>query len=355
MRLRSVVSEAWRDLTSGAARALLWALCLIGLAGLLTALDLSIVNGLQRDAAAYQAGAANLRLSLAQGAVDGAACDRLALSASVAAAGAIRPGPAIRLSAAPDTPVGSFAVTPGFGPVLGLSLPLKAGVWVDSGLAESMGLAVGDRLDSDQGVIEIVGVFAWPSDGRDARLSFALLLPETALEMYDECWIRAWPVIDDNDILLRSVALVDAGSNRPPMIDQANKSLGSKMDAHALFSSRPTRWAALVAGLVGLGLGFASIRRRRLEQASALHCGQRRVDQLLSLSLQTWAWALPALLVVEVASLVLIRVWAMPDPDAVWLTVAGVPLWAGLGAWAGGLIAAGLTREKHLFRYFKTR
>ncbi|MDR1386392.1 MAG: hypothetical protein LBJ44_02145 [Propionibacteriaceae bacterium] len=355
MRLRSVCSEAWRDLTSGAARALLWAACLIGLSGVLVAADLSVIAGLQQDAAAFQAGAANLRDMLAEGLVDGAACDRLTVSDSVAAAGAIKPGPPIRLLAAPDTPVGSFDVTPGFGPVLGLGQPVGVGVWIDSGLAETMGLAVGDRLASDRGELEIAGVFAWPSDGRDARLSFSVLAPQTPLEPYDECWAKAWPVVDDNDILLRATALVGDDSKRPPLIDQVNKNFGSELDAHALFTSRPTRWAVWVAGLVGVGLGFAFIRRRRLELASSLHCGQRLVDQLLSLSGQTSAWALPALLVTEVAAGVLIRVWAMADPGAVWSTVAGLPVWAGSGAWLGAMAAAGLTREKHLFRYFKTR
>ena len=68
-------------------------------------------------------------------------------------------------------------------------------------------------------------------------------------------------------------------------------------------------WGAAAVGLIA---GAFSVRRRRLEQASALHAGQARADQLAQVGLKTLAWGT-------------------------------------LGALGG----AAATRESHLFRYFK--
>jgi len=354
VRFSAVVSEAKRDVVSGTARVVVGFFCLAVLGLVLGLADLLTVDGLQRQAADFVAAGAATRGIAVPGSIDGGACDGLAKVSTVQASGAVASGEPLHLLAMPTVALQTYRVTPGFAAVVGIDDPLPGGVWLDDGLAGVLGAHVGDRLATAAGTMTVGGIFAWPQDGRDQRLSFAVLLPQPAAGLFDECWLKAWPVVDANDILLRATQVTTPGAS-PALIAQINKTLGVSLDANRLFLTRVTRWAAPVLLLIGLALGFAMARVRRLEYASTLHAGQAKSDQLLTCALETLVWILPATLVALAGLWATARVLAIQDAVGVVAIAARGPLLAAAGALIGALAACASAREKHLFQLFKNR
>lgn len=108
--------------------------------------------------------------------------------------------------------------------------------------------------------------------------------------------------------------------------------------------------------LVGLVLGVASVRTRRLELASARHAGVRADALALQTGIETTGWVLAGtLLATPVVYLAASTGLEGVDTQSLWVlglrTVA-----AGAGACIVGAVLTTLgTRERHLFRYFKQR
>ena len=124
MRARSILSEAARNLLSGATRTASLVLAFLLLCGMIGMLEGMSVNGILRDGEAFQAtGGATYILSARSG-VDGAQCENLARSADVVGAGALRDVAGGRVSALPISGVGLkeasrrlvAAAGPGLGP-----------------------------------------------------------------------------------------------------------------------------------------------------------------------------------------------------------------------------------------------
>jgi len=354
VRIGTLLGETRRDITSGTARVGLgfWALALVLI--LLSLADLLTISRLQTDAQHYQAAGAATRALVAKRSVAPAVCDALARTSSVAASGAMADGQAVRFSAMPTVAIQTYRVTPGFAGVLGID-PAPGGVWMDDGLAGVLGVRVGAVLPTDRGNLLVTGVFAWPQDGRDQRLSFAVLTPEALTGSFDECWLRAWPTQDANDLLLREAQKVRLDNPNPGMIGQVNTSLGTTLDSHGLYMTRLTQYVPLVLLVAGFALGYALARARRLQYASALHAGQAKSEQLLSCLLQTAAWAVPAAFVAGVGCWVAVVVVGVPGLMTALPIVLRGPALGLCGALLGAFLGCLLTREKHLFRLFKTR
>lgn len=358
MRLSSVVSEAGRDIRSGTARFATFALLLAGTAGLAGAADVSTVSALTRDAAAYVAAGAATRTAALEGGIDGAACDALTGHGDVLAAGALRPGAGLTLTALPGSTLTTYEVTPGLSALLGDGDgdgDGRSGAWLSSALADQLGAATGDTLDTDQGPLSVAGVFVHPEDGRDSRLSSAVLLPRDAGQPFDECWARAWPQGETTDELLRSTASSDVGTGAPLSLGQLNASLGSTFGVADAHGARLTRWAPTVAASIAALLGVVSVRRRRLELSGARQAGLSRAALLALVLVETGAWAAAgAALASGLAALPLLTGGgSLVDAPARLLTAAP------LAAAAGAVLAAALTtttiRRRDLVRWFKDR
>jgi len=353
MRVRTVLGEAWRNLVSGTVGAAVGFVVLTVLTGVLALADLLTIGQLQTQAGQWvAAGAATRGMQAAHG-IDGQACDALSGVSTIQASGALADGPNLRFLAMPTVAIQTYQATPGFAGVVGIRHPLAGGVWIDQGLADIMGARVGDRLDTTDGLLLVGGIFDWPQDGRDQRLSFSVLIPRTPTGTFDECWYQAWPAVDANDILLRDTQTIL--TTAPAQVGQVNTSLGTSLDANSLFTARLTRWVPVACLAAGLGLGYTMARRRRLEYASNLHAGQAKPAQLAGCALETLAWAIPAALVaIVVAWAVATRLTMADIPHLLAITGRG-PLLGLVGTVLGALIACAQTREKHLFRLFKTR
>ncbi|MDR1449809.1 MAG: hypothetical protein LBI84_06365 [Propionibacteriaceae bacterium] len=370
MRLAVIVSEAGRDLARGVTRAGCCAAALgLALAGLV-AVDGLAVRRLIAQAQEFQdRGAATLIITLAGG-VDGRLCDALARQPGVRAAGAVRvEADPLLFAQLPDSPVSFYSVSPGFAAMLPAATgPDGAGLLVSREVAERFGFSLGSRIDlapstaADNrsgwaaGTSRTAGWYDYPQDGRPPGFGYAALAPTPADQRFDQCWLDQYPVVPATSDLLYSVILPDADTETsPPQINQHNGSLGAPTDPAAAYGQRPTAWAAAAAGLVGLAVGLLAVAARRVELASNAHAGQRRLDQLAAVGLETAAWALTAAAVGAAALAGVSRGLEPADRLAVARSLAGV-VWAGVaGAMAGAWAAALVIRPSKLFAYAKER
>lgn len=383
MRLASIVSEALRNVAHGTTRAVLWCLAVVVVGVLLGGYEAMTVIGQESVAAARIAAGANVTSMVAtENVIDGIACEALSsVEGGPDASGAMRPGDSVVISATPRRDLATYEVTPGLLRILaggggtaavasaaGNTVVDPTGVWVSSDVARDFGLSRGSRLETGAGVTRVTGVFDWPNDGRDTRFLYALVVPASVdAGPFQECWARQWPT---NAGQLESLlyATVDLGSEGSGGLGgsvgmggasygtaQLNKSFDRRYDASSLYASRITRRLPLVAGCAGMLIGVASVWRRRLEYAGALHSGQRRGDQLLGVGLETVVWdGLGTVVAVCLLAAVALRMSAS-SPGLVLLGAVRSPLMVFTGAWCGALIAAAAVRESQLFRLFKAR
>jgi hypothetical protein len=355
MRLGAIAGEARRNIASGTSHAglgfFVLAIVLIGL----SLADVLAITRLQSDAQRFVSAQAATRGLATTGDVDGRACDALVNTDTIRSAGAIGQATPLVFLAMPTVAIQSYRVTPGLAGVIGVDQPLPSGVWLDRGLADTLMVRQGDRLTTTRGTLTVAGLFDWPQDGRDQRLSFSVLVPEVPIQPYDQCWMRAWPTVDGNDLLLRATQRRLVDDPNSSLIAQLNQSFGATLDAHSLFETRITRHGPILLLLASLALGFAITRSRRLEHASALHAGQAKTDQLLACLIETSAWAIPATAVAAIACRTIIARLAPVDPGGVLANIAPGLTMALAGPVLGAAAGCCLTREKHLFALFKTR
>ena len=337
-----------RSLGQAASFGTIVVLALLGLAGTAS------LREIEAQAQVFRASGADVRNLAADGQVDGAACDRLAGVSTVRAAGALRAVAPVVISQAPDVPMTAYEVTVGLGSILGVAPTATPGVWLEQGLADALMVRSGSMLATSDGLTPVDAVFTWPNDGRDARFGFAVLVPVATDRSFDECWMEAWPIVDGNDQLLRSVITVSE-AQVPAPIGQLNKNAGTTLDTNRLYHQRVTRHAAWVGPVAFLVMGFLASWRRRLEYAAALHAGEDRGALLLGVALETLVWAATGGLVALVVDAVGMRLLRLEGRWPVSRILADVVWWSLTGAIVGAVAAACLIREKDLFRFFRTR
>ncbi|MEU7904888.1 hypothetical protein [Actinoplanes sp. NPDC049118] len=355
MRLRSILSEAGRNIVTGTTRALFFGIVLAAInAGLAIADARSIVDIEQRASGFVSAGA-SVRKMVAKRSTDAAACERLGDVPGIRSAGALREADAVVLRTMRSSAIPAYAVSPGLLEVLGGTGDAPAGVWLSADLAATLAVHAGQTLATTVGPLTVAGVFDYPDDGRDSRLAWALLLPQPATGVFDECWADVWPLSESRKTLLHAALKVDTVSTDPVEIGQLNTGLGTVFDSLGLFGGRPTRFVVPGCALAGLLLGWAAVRLRRLEIAGALHLGQSRRDLLATLALETIAWSSLALLLSAAALLTAVRVMNATDALDIYLIDIRGPAAAAAAALIGAVLATFRIRERHLFAYFKDR
>ncbi|MFV0407790.1 MAG: hypothetical protein ACK5LN_13385 [Propioniciclava sp.] len=356
MRIRSILSEAWRNTISGTSRALLLTLILGVVAGALAWLDLSTARGLVERAQEFQKSGASIAVVEAPGRIDGVACESLNQIPTVRAAGAIRVADRLTLPVLPDQQLPTHDVTTGFPEILGITVQ-GSGVVLPETLAETLGASVGEPLQLGSATTTVAGIYAYPDDGRKAGYSYTALAPvPSSGSNFDECWVDAWPPTSQLRGLLSATAItVDPTKDEPTTIGQLNTRLGATFDGPGQFRSRITVWAPVAALLAGIAVGYGSIRTRRLELSAAQHAGVSGSAQLLQLLLESMVWAIAAgILTIPVLVLAANGLaWADARPLAALGALS--PLGAVLGSLAGTALGAARIRERDLFKHFKDR
>lgn len=403
MRLSSIISEAVRNIASGASRTIIWFLALAVAGTLFGGFEALTIIGQENTAAARIESAADVTTIVSPvSAIDGATCDRLIeAQGGPSASGAMREGEQITPRSTPGRSIGSYEVTAGMIRLLALSSVISSsassvssttiaghgspsgaspsssnssssdsasssanqpaadasGVWISTALAHDFGWAKGSLMETDHGDIHVAGVFDWPNDGRDTRFVYALIVPvSSSAKPFAECWAKQWPQTDALDLLLNETAISGvADANTLPGVIQLNKSHDRRYSAASLYETRMTRVLPIAALAVGVVIGIAAVRRRRLEYAGALHCGQRKGAQLLT--------ALCEMLITSGAGiavtlpLLAALCWRLSpsDPAAVFLAAVRSPATMLSGALVSTALAVLAVHESRLFRLFKAR
>lgn len=353
--MRWVLGEAGRNLASGTTHALRYALALALVVATLAAAEAATVDSALRRAEEYRASGANVIMLQAPGLVDGAACDAISGLPGVEAAGALRsvPDPVVA-AALPQGSIAGYRVTDGALDLFGVT-GTGAGVAVSQEVADSLGLEPGDPLVTTAGTTAVRGTFPWPDDGRRFGFSYAALAPDRGDEPFDECWARAWPVPTNLASVLRLTVGAGGDESTQVTVGQLNTTHGTSFDGGRLYDERTTRpapWIALGAGLV---IGYVSVRTRRLELAAARHVGVGLGHQHVMVLAEAVVWVAAAAVLAAAAVTVLVSRSSGVDDAALAVVAARVGVSGVVGALLGTQLATAVTRESHLFRYFKAR
>ena len=376
MGMTGVLGEAWRDVVTGTAHTCALAICLACLIVLLVSADWLTIAGIQRQTDEYVASGGSTWVLEYNGHIDGTSCDSLASLEGVEASGAVRQtNERLVFAALPSTGVPVYEVTPGALAVFTLgttgtrsmpgetgrsSVTPSQGVMLSADAAEPLRAQAGQRLTLKDGRnVDVSGVFDWPEDGRKAGFSYAALAPVPTGhdEAFSQCWARTWPQTKDIETLLRLSAdnrAVDA-TQAPPAISRLNTSKGAALDSVVLFSSRLTAASPWVALIASAALGFIATRMRRLEIASALHCGVPKTAMMTQITVETCFWGIAGVLL---ASPLMAWVWlvnADEEAFAIIETLLHTPVAAVVGVLSGAFMAVLLTRERRLLKYFRNR
>ncbi|ROP74712.1 hypothetical protein [Curtobacterium sp. PhB115] len=357
MRPTEVLREAWRDVVSGAARAAASALVVAVLLGGVVGLRAAALADDVRAAATWVASGAATTIQRAPGRIDGRACDALAGSEGVLASGALR-----RLddgsdpAALPGSAVPTYEVTAGLPAALDVTGRTRVpGVLASSAVADALGLAPGDPFVTVDGGTSVAGVYAYPDDGRDPDLEYAVLAP--ALDdgaLFDACWVTVWPEREDTGSMLRRTLSASTGAEdeERPTLGQLNPRLGETFAPTA----PPSLLASSgVAFALGLAVGGAAVGRRRLALASDLHVGVPRSAQLLGVLLQHLVWGSVGAVVATTVAVVLVRGLGVDDAGPIVREAIAIASLGLVGALLGGVLAAAAIRERALHRYFRSR
>lgn len=259
-------------------------------------------------------------------------------------------------SALPSSKIPLMETSPQFGDVLRAERGPEPGLILSAQVSEALDLGIGDSLTTPTGRVPVGGKYDYPDDGRRAGYGYAVLAPvQSNLGAFDECWVDAWPISERVPALLRMTLIPTGDDAQPPVLSQLNTSRGIGFDGPARYAGRITRHVPIAALVVGIGLGYAAVRSRRIQFAAALHAGLRRRALAAILGLEVTSWTLPAaMFTIAVAALVAARA---PNLSPGIALILGSRVWvlAVAGGFLGALVALLQVRERHLFRYFKER
>jgi hypothetical protein len=233
------------------------------------------------------------------------------------------------------------------------------GVWVSQDLADAIGLRLEHPMVPVKGgdMLRVDGIYDYPNDGRSPVLTYQIVSPTPVVGRFDECWELVWPDPDLAAPVLTLPAIPDFSGGEPARVSvgQVNTTLGLSFDGPARFAGLPLDAMRFAGVGIAVVIGFVSVRLRRLELASMLHAGVAKTAVALQVTIETAWWLLLGLAPSVAAAAYAARAGNTTE----WVT-AFLPAALTLGAAAatailGALAAIVLTREIHLFRYFKNR
>ncbi len=358
MSMRSIVSEALRNVSSGTSHAvlltLIWSVVLAG--AVLT--DFVGLSSILDSASRFQAAGSNVAVMISGGRIDGDICAQMAKFPNVQAAGAIRAAATDLVpDKAPGAAIPTREVTSGVLQILtGKSnVTPSAGVFLSSDVATALGTTNGQTMLIGGREATVGGVFPYPADGRTSGLGFSILEPVTQSGRFDECWVQIWPQSDEVLSLMSGTVTDSSDTSKPPVLTQLNTTLGTTFPSQKLFEGRPSRYLPILVAIVGACLGFGSLWSRRLEFASARHLGVTPRNQATQVIIESASWNLTGgILAFAVA---LVAGSQLPSGDAASL-VLSTSLGVGTGLIAvvvGSMLVIGAINERNFLRYFRDR
>lgn len=384
MCLRAIWREACRNLLTGTSRTvaltLVLAACMIGA----ITVDWLQIRNLESNAAAWVSAGASTYVITAPGHIDGQTCSRLQAVDGVLAAGAFRSvDTRTVLAAFPSTGVPTYQTTPNAVTVFDIaSNDLHAdgasssarglgdgmGIVLSREAADLIGADAGDRLAlADGRQTTVTAVYDYPDDGRASGYGYAALEPVPENGMFDSCMVAAWPIPDDLDALLRytvgdaepsaaaDVNESDSSQSVDATISQLNATLGTVPPSASSFRHRSTGMAFIVVTVVALLAAGASAWSRRVELASALHAGYRRIALITQLTMETTAICCAGMMLSLPLAAYAVTASQTGDRLAMAVALARIVVAVDAGALVGTMLVAAGVRERLLFRFFKER
>jgi hypothetical protein len=355
MRARDAATEALRNLRTGTGRPVAIAIAVTLCAVILVGIEVGSVAMLVTRANEFQtAGGSTLILESAQQ-IDAGACHRLESLGGVDGAAAVTVNSRTAHPAnLPQQSIPVVRATPGLAGILGIH-PEGVGVWVSQEAADQLGTQVGSTIVLDGQSTRVAAVYPYPEDGRRPGLGYAVVEPVPASGVFDECWVRSWPVNDAIVPVLTATSFHPAPEQSPRLLSQLNGTKGSNFDGAGELARRPSSLAGSAALVAGLLIGYAAWRLRRLELASARHAGVptralwlTALVELCALLAIMWAWG-------AVVALWVTRGLAPSDAGQVLPFAARVLLSMSVGLILGASVAVWTARERQLFDFFKGR
>lgn len=168
MKATAVISEAWRSITSGAARLAPAVLALALTAAGMGVMDIAAGSTILDQASAYRQSGADILVLNAPDGIDAASCERLTSLTNVQAAGAIRTTDPLTLAALPDTTTPLYQITPGLAKLLDTKQdPNTTGLIASQQVAETLGTSTGGTIGlADGRTARVKGIYQYPDDGR---------------------------------------------------------------------------------------------------------------------------------------------------------------------------------------------
>lgn len=354
MRFSSILSEAMRNVSTRTSKPLLALMFFVIIVGSLCVYDVTTVTAITARFREFLSAGATVSTVSSAKSVIGTACENLAGVSGARAAGALSEGEGIVFEALPSSIVPTKEVTPRFVELLAHeSDPSIAGMFFSQEVALALSLGIGERVETTSGPVSVAGIFDYPDDGRVPGLGWSVLDVVPADRMFDSCWLDV-PYAQSlaPSYILTAVA---PGTAEKPTVGQLNARLGSNYDFGALVGERDSLLTIPSAVFVGLALGFVLVRLRRLELASALHIGVGRSALFVQILVENIAWLSAASALVVAATLVFVVPEAASDRTALVLGTLRILALAAASVLLGSSLGVALTREKHMFRYFKER
>ncbi|MFK4729436.1 hypothetical protein ROT00_07105 [Agromyces mediolanus] len=352
MRLDTLLTEAWRNTISGAARAVPIWVALVFITFPLLVAEGAATRAAIDEAIAYRLSGAAITTFRAADAIDGPTCDVLGSTSGVTSAGALRAvDAAVSPLALPGSTIPTFETTPAFPALLSAANTdgRAGGAFVSRAVADRLGVSAGEDLPLASGErLAVAGIYDWPDDGRRPGLGFAVVIPTIGREPFDECWATTWPESEQLAALLRSSAIPDRiDPASPPVLSAVNDTLGSEFRGDERFPARVTRLAPLAALLAAAVTLAVAVHSRRYELAHARHLGVRRAD-LLAIVLAELAFVLVAVALPSILAAAFLAHGPAPDRAAVFDAAIRVLAGTAVGAFTGGAGAALTTRASAL-------
>lgn len=354
MKLRSLLSEAGRNLVSGTSRTATFAVALSMLLALPVLADVFVTTSLVHAANEFRNSGASIITVSAPDGIDGAACEALAEVPQVRAAGALSiTGERLTVATLPRSPLDLHRITDGFADVLSAHRQGSEGLVLTDAVMSAAGTR-SDHLVTDLGAVSVDGAFTYPADGRRSGFGWAALATQPAAGTFDECWVEAWPTSEALRTILFTSVSASIPSDTKVTVAQLNGQHGNSFDGFSLYEDRITRFAPAVAWLLSVGLAIVAIRLRRLELAARLHDRMSRRSLYGLVLIEAVGWLVPGCVLALAAATVAISFGPSGAIPVFW-TELGTVGCALLGGIAGTMLAVAMVRERNLFAHFKDR
>lgn len=357
MRLKDAIGEAMRNISSGTSRALSLTLLLSLFTGVLIGTDITLSKHVLEAAKTFRESGSSVIILNSAGRIDGDKCDQLALLPGVHAAGSIRLNEIqLRPAATPNAPVVGYEISTGFLNLMNLPPDAQGGLALSRDASETLAVGTGDQLVLESNAAKVHGVYDWQDDGRRGGFGYAALLPAVSDIGFDECWVDAWPAPNNLDQHLYNAQIpsVDVPKDRPT-VSQLNTTLGTSFDGQRMYQERLSALAPWFAFIVSPFIGYFSVRVRRLEHASSLHAGVTKIALSAILAIETSVWVLATTILV--LSTMAIGTFGVAPEDRLVILLQGSSIMGmvALGVTIGIFLGVATTRERYLFKYFKSR